>query len=704
MVCYSVLALIMARRYRTSSTHQIFLFYLFVMIAWSGASLMLRLDSDHALRWNRIALIVGGVFMPLTWFAFALSFVVGKLDRRLMLPGLFAAFVLTLVTMFGYMGQSVEVDEQGRVILRYGPAVPLYALYWITYVLWSAIILLRAYRGARDLAWRNRLRYPMVGTVLVFLGGITNSIPVLGRYPLDIATNLINALLLAYAMARYQLMDIALVMRRVLTWMIGVASIASVYMAGLFLLHQIFQGNWTGFVLIGLASSIVIFVLNPDFRARAQFWVDQMLFRKRYDLHQMLQELSRVTTRLQPLPELAGLILNRLVSTMDCTHAVFLTMDEVERWLILTANVGEFADPLAIKWRSDHPLLAVLTKHDRPMSAYELELQPQLKSLWATERQDLNTLHGEVFVPVLANERLLAVLVIGGKRSGEPFSEDDITVFGTLANQIAVAIDNARLYHMVQKNAVELERANLELRQLDRLKDEFIQTVSHELRTPLTFVRGYVELILEESLGPVTPEQRTGLQTVLDRADAVIALVNDIISLTKNEDELLQLAPVDLVEVINRSLAGAQVVAENSHIKLYAVIPAELPKLMGDQRRIGQILDNLLGNAIKFSPDGGKVTVEAIQCDKEILLSVADQGIGIPTDKLPRIWDRFYQVDGGMARRFGGSGLGLTIVKRIVEAHGGRVWAESTLGKGSKFTCALPIAGPGFPRDQRRQP
>jgi signal transduction histidine kinase len=115
---------------------------------------------------------------------------------------------------------------------------------------------------------------------------------------------------------------------------------------------------------------------------------------------------------------------------------------------------------------------------------------------------------------------------------------------------------------------------------------------------------------------------------------------------------------------------------------------------MGDARRLGQVVDNLIGNAIKFSPGGGDVVVRLIEQDAEVHLSVSDQGIGIPAEQLPRIWERFYQVDGSTKRRFGGSGLGLTIVKRIVEAHGGRVWAESTPGKGSKFTCVLPVTGP----------
>jgi signal transduction histidine kinase len=694
LICYGALATMMARRYRESGVHRFFLIYLIAMIAWSGASLMLRLDAANALRWNRIALIVGGVVMPLTWFMFGQSFLGRNPWNRRILPGVLIAIVLIVATPLGYMVQGIETDAQGRVLMQFGPARPLYALYWVTYVFWSAAILRQAYRGARDPAWRNRIRYPMIGTLLVLLGGVTNAIGSLSQYPLDIAANLVNALLLAYAIARYQLMDVAQVMRRALSWAVGAIVIAAVYALSLFLLYQVFQARWTGFIVIGLAFSIVMFAANPALRARAQFWVDQALFHERYDLRQMLQEVSRVATRLRPLPELAELLLVRVRSTLGLKHAVFLAADETSERVSVVATVGPLAEAPALKWQLDHPLLIALARHDRPMTNADLDLLPQMRSLWAVEKQELDGLRGELFVPVLANGRLLAALALGGKWSGEPFSNDDVTALSTLANQTAVAIDNARLYHKVQRDAAELEHANAELRELDRLKDEFIQNMSHELRTPLTFVQGYVELMQEEELGPLTPEQRAALATVMDRSKAIVHLVNDIISLTKDRRDLLQVDHVDLTDVIERSVKAAWVVAENAHITLRWEVDARTPLILGDARRLGQVLDNLLGNAIKFSPNGGEVFVQAAPLNGEVRVTVTDHGIGIPPAELPRIWDRFYQVDGSSTRRYGGSGLGLTIVKRIVEAHGGRIWVDSAPDQGSTFICALPIGGP----------
>jgi N-terminal 7TM region of histidine kinase len=218
LFCYGALAIMMARQDPESRVHRFFRVYLLVMMGWSGASLMLRLNPGQALIWNRVALVVGGVLMPLAWFMFVVSFLGRNPWNRRILPGALLAILLLVATALGYMTKSVATDAQGRVHMQFGPVLPLYFLYWVTYVFWSAVILVQAYDAAHDPAWRNRIRYPMIGTMLVLVGGATNSIDALSRYPLDITANLVNALLLAYAIARYQLMDLTIVMRRLLAW------------------------------------------------------------------------------------------------------------------------------------------------------------------------------------------------------------------------------------------------------------------------------------------------------------------------------------------------------------------------------------------------------------------------------------------------------------------------------------------------------
>jgi signal transduction histidine kinase len=253
-----------------------------------------------------------------------------------------------------------------------------------------------------------------------------------------------------------------------------------------------------------------------------------------------------------------------------------------------------------------------------------------------------------------------------------------------VADLAATAIDKAQLYQ-------DTARAYEDLRELDRLKDEFVQNVSHELRTPLTFVKGYVEYLLEGYAGELNQGQRQALEIVLDRSDAIVRLVNDIVSLKQAELQEMDLQPVALELIAAACVEGSKMAAEQAGIRMHFEIPSGLPLVYGDPKRLGQVFDNLLGNAIKFSPNGGDVNVRLSLVGNVVQAEVSDQGIGMPVERLDQIWQRFYQIDSASTRRFAGAGLGLAIVKRIIEAHDGRIWVESELGKGSSFRFTLPV-------------
>jgi signal transduction histidine kinase len=247
------------------------------------------------------------------------------------------------------------------------------------------------------------------------------------------------------------------------------------------------------------------------------------------------------------------------------------------------------------------------------------------------------------------------------------------------------------LFKDLKEHAQHLEHAYAELQQADRLKDELVQNVSHELRTPLTFIKGYVDLLAGGDLGQMNERQQDCLKIVAEKTNLVTRLVSDIVFLQQIENESLQLADIDLAQMIRRVVEVTQVTARDRGT-LQAVLPPDLPSVRADQDRIFQVFDNLIGNALKFGPKGGIITLQAQEIGDMVRVSVSDTGIGIPADRLERVFERFYQVDGSTTRKFGGAGLGLAIVKRIVEVHGGHIWAESQLGCGSTFLFTLPKA------------
>jgi signal transduction histidine kinase len=270
------------------------------------------------------------------------------------------------------------------------------------------------------------------------------------------------------------------------------------------------------------------------------------------------------------------------------------------------------------------------------------------------------------------------------------FDDTEISLAQGIANVVGSALENAQLFTRLEKRAEQLEAAYKDLQEADRLKDELIQNVSHELRTPLTFLIGYVDLILSGDFGPLTDEQREGLGVVAAKSRHLTRMVEDIITVQRSETQPLSRVRASLVEVAEASIKGAELSAAQNGVRLVRDIIPNLPDVIIDPERMSEVFDNLISNAIKFSPDGGQVTVTVRDLGAALRVAVHDQGIGIPPEEHDKIWRRFYQVDGSATRHFGGTGLGLAIVKNIIEGHGGNVWVESAPAQGSTFYFTVP--------------
>ncbi|MBI4972077.1 MAG: hypothetical protein HZC17_09665, partial [Candidatus Omnitrophica bacterium] len=244
------------------------------------------------------------------------------------------------------------------------------------------------------------------------------------------------------------------------------------------------------------------------------------------------------------------------------------------------------------------------------------------------------------------------------------------------------------------KSTAELERANMELQKLDHMKSEFISTVSHEIRTPLTSIREGVSLINEKALGPLNPQQEKFISIVQNNVLRLSALIHDILDLSKLESGLMEIhkRSVDLELLIESVVESIKQLAVKRRIVITTSFSKDLPFVYADEQRVGQVLTNLIGNAIKFTQEGGMIVVGAywLAADNKVHISVMDTGRGIPKDEIPEIFNKFYQIGREVGAGSKGTGLGLPICQEIVRLHGGRIWAESELGHGSKFSFTLP--------------
>jgi two-component system phosphate regulon sensor histidine kinase PhoR len=234
-----------------------------------------------------------------------------------------------------------------------------------------------------------------------------------------------------------------------------------------------------------------------------------------------------------------------------------------------------------------------------------------------------------------------------------------------------------------------------ELRRLQRIRAEFIDNLSHELRTPLTNVRLLTETLARDLEGlDLPPRIRDGILKIDVETGHLVQMVNELLDLSTIEQGTvpLHLGEVDIGELVRASLDRVRLFADRQGVPLESAIPADLPPVRGDEERLGQLLVNLLHNAVKFSGSGAVVTVRGVRDDESIVLSVQDHGVGIPSADLARVFERFYKVDKARVRGKGGTGLGLAIVRHVAESHGGRAWVESEECQGSTFFVSLPAS------------
>lgn len=293
--------------------------------------------------------------------------------------------------------------------------------------------------------------------------------------------------------------------------------------------------------------------------------------------------------------------------------------------------------------------------------------------------------------------------VLGGLFFGDPdpgvFTERDERIVVGLAAQAAIAMDNARLFELVgreraQAEAVALENARLyeEAKEANRLKDEFLATVSHELRTPLTATIGWSALLRSNKLD--ASNHATALETIERNARSQSQLIEDLMDVSRIITGKLRLdvQTVELTPILETAIASVRPAAEAKGIRLHSVLDPLAGPVSGDPTRLQQVVWNLLSNAVKFTPKGGRVEMRLERIDSHVEIVVSDTGMGIPQEFLPFVFDRFRQADGTSTRTFGGLGLGLAIVRHLIELHGGTVRVESLgKGKGATFTVSLPI-------------
>jgi signal transduction histidine kinase len=406
-----------------------------------------------------------------------------------------------------------------------------------------------------------------------------------------------------------------------------------------------------------------------------------------------MEQLYRLSTAMQEplsLREQLGRVLEAATHTgvIDRVY-VWAVSSEADK-LVNLAGAGFAAD----EWKDFEMMEIPLVEAGAMYKAFREgklllfdDANPLPRELYLNPRYLIKAIRTSRFlvIPMIARGETVGVFAGDNKRTGRPISRKTVDLLQTFASHAAVAIANARLFHAVEEKSRELEAAS-------RHKSEFLSNMSHELRTPLNAIIGFSDVLAERMFGELTEKQEDYLKDIIESGRHLLSLINDILDLSKIEAGRMELdlKAFHLPQALDDALLLVRERATRRRIALHKVVDERLGEIWADERKVKQVLLNLLSNALKFTPEDGRIEVNATLVDGAAAISVTDTGIGIAPEDQEAVFEEFRQV-GGADKKAEGTGLGLALCRKFVELHGGRIWVKSEVGRGSTFTFTLPI-------------
>ncbi|MCR4405433.1 MAG: HAMP domain-containing histidine kinase [Anaerolineae bacterium] len=385
------------------------------------------------------------------------------------------------------------------------------------------------------------------------------------------------------------------------------------------------------------------------------------------------------TLSLEPLLETIIQVITELTDTEDCSILLFDEKTGELRFRAARRMRREELEHISVPL--DNSIAGWIFRENKPLLIRDAQRDDRFYQA-VDEKLNFRT-RSIIGVPLQARGQVIGVLEAINKRGGKELSWEDVNIMTTLAAQAAIAIENARLME-------ELQKAYDKLHELDRLKSDFISIAAHELRTPLSLILGYASFLRTSATGQASEQ----LDIVLQSAMRLNSLIGDMVNLRhiQTGEVQLELETFSLNDLVRSCIQEFLSLASAKQQTMGVNLPSPPLMIEADRQKLHLVLGNLLSNAVKFTPAGGRIEVLVCEHDEKAWVCVRDTGIGIPRKEWERVFDRFYQVEPSLSRRYEGMGLGLSIAKGMVELHGGRIWVESEVGKGSNFIFHLPLS------------
>ncbi len=696
------LSLLVYLKSRKSATHIYFsllMFFLGLYPIFNYLSLNAS-SNEAALFWAKFILYSAIPAGPLFYFFVKtfpdIQFAFNKKTQIILL------FWITLNLFFASIGlvfQSVIIIN-GQPSIEYGPLFPSFALLQILSIFAASWTLAKKYKQAKGVL-KEQLRYITFGVVLSFTltAASTILLPQVFGITILIAASplflLIAGIATAYSILRHRLLDIRLVVVRAVSYTILIILFA--------LLYALMFASFSSFFITTplesktvWVSSILALIMTFSFqpiRKVLEKVTSRILYKDKYDASDLLYNLTVIMASTLRLEDLTHQLLKKLLDTIHITRGAFVLTQKDTIYEV--AHEGYETMP-----ELDEKKILTLQNQNDILVFEELPEDPS--------KELMRTLELTIAIPLHTDGTKIGLLVLGEKLSGDLYTTEDMRVLQIFSSEVTVAIENAKAYEEIKRFNITLEEevkkatgdlkiANEKLEQLDKLKDEFVSVASHELRTPMTAIKSYTWMALRGKGGPLTEKQQYYLDRAYKATDRLIKLVNDMLNISRIESGrlVLDLEAVrmetliaDVVEDIKPRAAELGVSVQ---LEKEASLP-EIPEVFIDQDSIKEVLINLIGNSLKFTPRGGTITISIAEKAGMVETSIKDTGIGIEKEDVAKLFQKFGLIQGSYAtnQKAQGTGLGLYICKQIITMHGGKIWAESEgKEKGTTFTFTL---------------
>lgn len=674
-------------------TVTMWLFFTFMMFQSKG-------NVEMAIFWDRMVYL-GVIFIPAFMYHFCLAFTNRKNNALL-----YISYILSTIFIFlsrtDYFVKDVFVYEWG-IHTKAQIFHHIFLVYFCAIVVTWFIQMFKYYKGLGGQSIKkDQTRYVFVAFLVLFSLGLPAYLPAygIGIYPFSYIAGLLFVIILAYAIVSTRLMDIKVVLRSSTVYL---ASLILTLVPALFLKYLF--DNFLPEYSYWIDFAIIVFSISafPYFKERIYRFANKYLFSSLYDSRTVIRQLSDKLGSTLATTTVYKSIAESLGGALHMKAICFITCGPKDKDFIISYNSG-FPLPNIIK--KDDLYNTIFKEY---VAKNKIIILDELKNNATKQTKEivraLSKIGIEILVPLNVKDKPIGAIALGPKESGDSYNNEDLDLLKIIGTQTAISLENALLYEEtkkfniklvkeVEKATAELKAANEELKKLDQAKSDFISIASHQLRTPLTVIKGYGSMMLEGSFGKIPASIEENVQKIYDSNERLIALVEDLLNISRIESGRLQFnwEVGQLEEMVGSVAEELTPNATKKGLSFKYQAPAKpLPPIKLDKTKLRQVAINLIDNAIKYTDKGG-LTVSLSQEAGKLKFCVADTGMGIKEENLPSLFKKFSRGEKTSILHTEGTGLGLYVGKMMVEAHGGRIWAESDgEKKGSKFCFELPI-------------